>query len=105
MRIIFALSLAVVTSAGLIAGQHYPRTRAGKPDLQGTWTNATLTPLVRPQNQPNLVMSAEQAARMEKSSTDRRDTLYQPSDPNRPGAPHGRAGLPARPRREGGAQQ
>jgi hypothetical protein len=42
------------------------RTSDGKPDLQGTWTNATITPLERPQNMKNLVLSEEEAARMEK---------------------------------------
>ena len=29
-----------------------PRTPDGKPDLQGIWTNATITPMERPANWP-----------------------------------------------------
>ena len=66
------------------------RTADGKPDLQGIWTNATITPLERPQNMKNLVLSEEEAARMEKSVVDRRDRLNEPSDPNRTAPPQGR---------------
>src|SRR5688572_18929513 len=66
-------------SAGATAGQAPPstvkpaaalRTSDGKPDLQGIWTNATITPLERPQNVKNLVLSEEEAARMEKTVVD-----------------------------------
>ena len=67
-----------------------PRTADGKPDLQGIWTNATITPLERPQTVKNLVLSEEEAARMEKSVVDRRDRLNEPSDPNRTAPPQGR---------------
>jgi hypothetical protein len=46
-----ALSIAIpaLLWAGLVAAQaSAPRTPWGHPDLQGTWTNATLTPLQRP---------------------------------------------------------
>jgi len=56
-----------------------PRTADGHPDLQGTWTNATLTPLERPAEfaqKPNLT-DAEAAAYEKKkiaaANTDRRD--------------------------------
>ena len=65
------------------------RTPEGKPDLQGTWTNATITPLERPAGQANLVMSAADAARLEKSSRDRVERLGKDSDPNRPAPPKG----------------
>jgi hypothetical protein len=40
--------IAVGIGAGTAAAQQAPRTAWGHPDLQGTWTNATLTPLQRP---------------------------------------------------------
>jgi hypothetical protein len=39
---------ALACGAGAAAQDGAPRTRWGHPDLQGTWTNATLTPLQRP---------------------------------------------------------
>ena len=84
-------------SIGATAGQGRPstvkpaalRTSDGKADLQGIWTNATITPLERPQNMKNLVLSEEEAARMEKAVVDRRDRLSEPSDPNRTAPPQG----------------
>ena len=38
------------------------RTPDGQPDLQGTWTNATLTPLERPGNLANKEFLTEQEA-------------------------------------------
>ena len=66
-----------------------PRTADGKPDLTGTWTNATLTPLERPGDNAPLVMSKEDVARLEKGFADRVDRLGQDSDPNRPAPPKG----------------
>jgi hypothetical protein len=56
-----------------------PRAPDGHPDLQGTWTNATLTPLERPAEfaQKPTLTDAEAAAyekkRIEAANTDRRD--------------------------------
>src|SRR5271165_7614223 len=47
----FRLSLAVVLALGAsVTAQNWsaPRAADGHPDLQGVWTNATLTPLERP---------------------------------------------------------
>ena len=65
------------------------RTPDGKPDLQGIWTNGTITPLERPASQPNLVMTPAEAARLEKMTRDRTERLGQDSDPNRPAPPKG----------------
>ena len=61
-----------------VAGQS-PRTPDGKPDLQGTWSNATVTPLERPVELGNQqFFTKEQAAQYAKnmvnnSNSDRRD--------------------------------
>ena len=75
--------------AGIAKPWTMARTADGKPDLQGIWTNATITPLERPQGVTDLVLSEEAAARMEKATIDRRDRLNEPSDPNRPAPPQG----------------
>jgi hypothetical protein len=66
-----------------------PRTPDGKPDLQGTWTNVTITPVERQTEFSSLALSAEDAARLEKGVTDRIERLAQPSDPNRAAPPKG----------------
>ena len=59
------------------------RTAWGHPDLQGDWTNATLTPLERrPDTGP--VYTWEQADRISGRQLARNQAGAQPSDPNRP---------------------
>ena len=65
-----------------------PRTPEGTPDLQGNWSNATITPLERPPGQP-AALSADVVAKMEKGVQDRIERLAKPSDPNRPAPPQG----------------
>ena len=60
-----------------------PRTEHGYPDLQGNWTNATLTPL---QRRPGLgpVYTAAEVAAIEGREEARVEAGYAPSDPDRP---------------------
>ncbi len=82
--------------AGPAAGQKpaartagIPRTPDGRPDLQGNWTNATITPLERMRPDQALVMS-EEAAALEEGNTQRAlDAREQPSDPGRSAPPVG----------------
>jgi|ERR1051326_6004383 hypothetical protein len=75
-----ALLMILVNAAvwGPVLGQA-PRTSDGHPDLQGIWTNATLTPLERPREFANKAFfTAEEAAAYEKrllveGDRDRRD--------------------------------
>ncbi len=61
-----------------------PRTEYGHPDLQGIWTNKTLTPLNRPREFSELQgLSLEQAQRLEASHQDFLDAEYAASDPDR----------------------
>ena len=66
-----------------------PRTPDGKPDLQGNWSNATLTPLERPGDNTPAAMSKEEVTRLENGFAARVDRLAQSSDPNRPAPPKG----------------
>lgn len=90
-----SLALAVAAFAvmlGPAAGQtswKMPRTPDGRPDLQGTWTNATITPVERPSKFTRLVLTEAEAAELEKAVADRIERLDAPSDPNRPAPPKG----------------
>lgn len=66
------------------AGYESPRTHYGTPDLQGTWTNNTITPLTRPTEFRDLVLSRGQAEAWERRIADYTLQQDQPSDPNRP---------------------
>jgi len=97
--VVLVSGLAIAIGAP-VAGQSAkwtpPRTSDGKPDLQGTFTFATITPLQRPAELAGkAVLTPEEAAKFEKSENDRlnRD-LYTPEK----GAPS--AGYP--PQSQGG---
>jgi hypothetical protein len=71
MNIGVHLSVAVVAVATAAAGPQIPRTPDGHPDLQGIWTNATLTPVERPAafvGKP--VLTDAEARTFEKQDTD-----------------------------------
>jgi hypothetical protein len=92
MRVAIAFGFAFVATATLIAQQRPAATAkpaAASRDLGGTWTNATITPLERPQGVKDLVLSEEAANRMEQAIVARRDKLNEPSDPDRPAPPQG----------------
>ena len=65
-----------------------PRTSDGRPDLQGDWTNSTMTPFQRREDQ-GPVYTPEQVAEIEQGYVDRFVRGSQPSDPNRPAPPAG----------------
>ncbi len=67
-----------------------PRTPDGRPDLQGNWTNATITPMQRPRGQDQ-VLTAEQVAQIEGRRQDLIDRETAASDPDRGAPPAGGA--------------
>ena len=72
-----------------------PRTPDGHPDLQGTWTNGTITPLERPDGS-RVTLTKDEVDRLEKGAEDRAKRLDEPSDPNRPAPPKVATDRPAR---------
>lgn len=82
MRVGLAIVLAaqaLMVSAAASGSYRAPRTAEGHPDLQGTWDQRNLTPLVRPAGFP-AELSAEQARALEKMVHDFLDNGG-PSDP------------------------
>jgi hypothetical protein len=72
------------------AGWKTPRTEYGHPDLQGVWTNATLTPVERDTKfGTKLVISEGEALALEKENSEFRDEQNRPTDPS-----HGIEDLP-----------
>ena len=65
-----------------------PRPPDGRPDLQGNWSSATLTPLERPRDQ-GPVLSWDEVERMERRADGYIERVSRPSDPNRPAPPQG----------------
>jgi hypothetical protein len=66
-----------------------PRTFDGRPDLQGNWTNATITPFERLQANQPLVLTDEAAAAQEQSTRRALEAREQPSSPDRAAPPVG----------------
>jgi hypothetical protein len=66
-----------------------PRTSEGRPDLQGVWTNVSLTTLLRsPQFKTNVV-AAEEAQRIARRRAAAMAKSLEPTDPNAPAPPKG----------------
>jgi hypothetical protein len=88
--------LAAALGAGFVDAQERPgraswespKTPWGHPDLQGNWTNATLTPLARPSGR-EAVLSAAEVQQIEEGRAQLVEDRAAPSDPNRPLPPGG----------------
>lgn len=92
MNALRIIGVAVAASAGyLLAGAAAQdtafavnRLADGAPDLQGIWTNNTITPLTRPvEYGDQLVLSPEEAIALEQNVAAYSEAQDQPSDPDR----------------------
>ncbi|MGD1097527.1 MAG: hypothetical protein ABSB35_36770 [Bryobacteraceae bacterium] len=73
-RFLTMISALAVLTAAAVAGQTLARTPDGQPDLQGIWTNISITPMERPaQFAGKEFMTAQEAAAYEKQFMERRD--------------------------------
>jgi hypothetical protein len=61
-----ALSLAGLALAAPASNYRSPRTASGAPDLQGVWSNASMTRLERPPEASSLVVSEQEASVLER---------------------------------------
>ena len=79
-----ALALAAPAYAqGPAGAYHAPRNALGQPDLQGVWTNATITPLTRPQKfGTRNVLTKEEAQAAEAATQAQIKRADAPTDPN-----------------------
>jgi len=66
-----------------------PRAPDGKPDLQGVWTNVSLTTLLRSPQFKSNVVSAEDAERLARQRAAATARSLEPTDPNAPAPPKG----------------
>ncbi len=87
---ILVLGMTAAGQTAKPAARQYapPRTPDGHPDLQGTYDLATLTPLERPAGM-KAVLTAEEAAKLEKDIAARKDQAAQPISADRSAPPKG----------------
>jgi len=84
-RFLFAqIFLIALTVGAQAAGNEAMRTSWGDPDLQGIWTNASLTQLERATNVNKLVLTPAEGATYERIAKERMARANAPSDPGRP---------------------
>ncbi len=84
-----ALSIAAPQASGATSrpeakasAWHAPRTAFGSPDLQGTWSNVTITPLERPASfGTRTVLTPDEVRTMEGRAIDKVNYENQPTDP------------------------
>ena len=70
-RFFATICLPAVLLSAPLRSQDLPRTADGHPDLQGIWTNATLTPLERPKSLAGkATLTDAEAAALEKHSAE-----------------------------------
>ena len=80
----FGVSLALSLLAGSALAQpyHAPRTAYGQPDLQGTWTTATITPLTRdPKYGKRNVLTKQEADALEQATREQVARADAPTPP------------------------
>ncbi len=82
IRLLTLLLASLLAAAPAAAQYKAPRTSFGDPDLQGLWTNSSITTLERPGNISKLVVSAEEARVIEAATHNRLNADSRPTDPS-----------------------
>ena len=89
--LLVAAALTGIAPSSTEAQQYEPpRLADGTPDLQGNWSNGTMTPIQRPPG-VELILTAEQVAALEDGRQDFIQASRQDSDPDRDAPPVGGA--------------
>lgn len=86
VSVVAGLALAAASAAAQTPAWQPPRTPDGKPDLQGMWTNSSITTLERANTSLPLVLTPEQATRMEQQRAQQEVTANSRTNPGE-GAP------------------
>jgi hypothetical protein len=82
-----AATVAKAKAEEAAADKHYkvPRTAYGQPDLEGVWTNVSITPLERPSQFGNSIdLTTDQASQLEYAAIEHYIEGNAPTDPNAP---------------------
>src|SRR5580693_2658599 len=82
-----AAAVAKAKADEAAADRHYkvPRTPYGQPDLEGVWSNVSITPLERPSEFGSSInLTKEQALQLESAAVDHYIEGNAPTDPNAP---------------------
>jgi hypothetical protein len=84
-----AALLAILIGVGVAGSAHAqgyraPRNEFGQPDMAGTWTNASLTTLVRPDRFKSGTISEAEAQAIEAARAKGLEAQNRPTDPNAP---------------------
>jgi len=93
--LIMALAIAAAPLAAAAQGGAYtaPRNSHGQPDLSGAWTNATITPALRPvELQGHRAHTPAEVAALEGATAERNEEGDQSTDPNAPALQKGDPG-------------
>ena len=79
------MAVSLTAAAQVAEAQEWtaPRTEHGQPDMQGKWSNAFVTPVLRPEGQ-GPTLSLEEVAEAEGRATSVLENSFEPLDPNRP---------------------
>ena len=83
LGVVALASVPSLATAATPASYKAPRTALGQPDLQGNWTNATITPLTRPSKfGERAVLTPQEARAQEQATADQIQRADAPTDPN-----------------------
>ncbi len=88
-----AIPMLLGWSSTQAAEYDVPRLANGQPDLQGVWTNSSLTQLTRSRQFKDLVITEQQASAIAQGRAKASENALKPTDPNAPAPTAGGGGV------------